>query len=206
MCNGAGICRKRTEGTMCPSFMATREEEHSTRGRANALRAALSGTLPHDELTSERMFEVMDLCIECKACKAECPSSVDMAKIKIEFLATYYDRHRLPLRSRLFADIGRASRLLAGPLAGAVNRLVAPAPVRRLLERFAGISARAPCLRSAAVPSPPGRAAAGSTAHPRSARDRARAGRWRCSRTPSTASTPGGRARRHRGAGTAGSR
>jgi FAD/FMN-containing dehydrogenase/Fe-S oxidoreductase len=142
MCNGAGICRKRTEGTMCPSFMATREEEHSTRGRANALRAALSGTLPHDELTSERMFEVMDLCIECKACKAECPSSVDMAKIKIEFLATYYDRHRLPLRSRLFADIGRASRLLAGPLAGAVNRLVAPAPVRRLLERFAGISAQ----------------------------------------------------------------
>ena len=142
MCNGAGICRKRTEGTMCPSFMATREEEHSTRGRANALRAALSGTLPHDELTSERMFEVMDLCIECKACKAECPSSVDMAKIKIEFLATYYDRHRLPLRSRLFADIGRASRLLAGPLAGAVNRLLAPAAVRRVLERLGGISAQ----------------------------------------------------------------
>ncbi len=142
MCNGAGICRKRTEGTMCPSFMATREEEHSTRGRANALRAALSGTLPHDELTSERMFEVMDLCIECKACKAECPSSVDMAKIKIEFLATYYDRHRVPLRSRLFADIGRASSLLAGPLAGAVNRLVAAQPVRGLLERFGGISAR----------------------------------------------------------------
>ena len=142
MCNGAGICRKRTEGTMCPSFMATREEEHSTRGRANALRAALSGTLPHDELTSERMFEVMDLCIECKACKAECPSSVDMAKIKIEFLATYYERHRVPLRSRLFADIGRASSLLAGPLAGAVNRLVAAQPVRGLLERFGGISAR----------------------------------------------------------------
>ena len=142
MCNGAGICRKRTEGTMCPSFMATREEEHSTRGRANALRAALSGTLPYDELTSERMFEVMDLCIECKACKAECPSSVDMAKIKIEFLATYYERHRVPLRSRLFADIGRASSLLAGPLAGAVNRLVAAQPVRGLLERFGGISAR----------------------------------------------------------------
>ena len=142
MCNGAGICRKRTEGTMCPSFMATREEEHSTRGRANALRAALSGALPHDELTSRRMFDVMDLCIECKACKAECPSSVDMAKIKIEFLAAYYARHRLPLRSRLFADIGRASRLLAGPLAGAVNRVLAAPTVRRLLERFAGISAR----------------------------------------------------------------
>lgn len=141
MCNGAGICRKRTEGTMCPSFMATREEEHSTRGRANALRAALSGTLPHEELTSDRMFEVMDLCIECKACKAECPSSVDMAKIKIEFLATYYARHRMPLRSRLFADIGRASRLLAGPLAAVVNGLLAPAAVRRLLELLSGISA-----------------------------------------------------------------
>ena len=123
---------------MCPSFMATREEEHSTRGRANALRAALSGTLPHDELTSERMFEVMDLCIECKACKAECPSSVDMAKIKIEFLATYYDRHRLPLRSRLFADIGRASRLLAGaarrrgqPAGGAGAGQATPGAVRR---------------------------------------------------------------------------
>ena len=87
MCNGAGVCRKTSAGTMCPSFMATREEEHSTRGRANALRAALSGQLDAKEFTSKRMFEVMDLCIECKACKAECPSAVDMAKIKFEFLA-----------------------------------------------------------------------------------------------------------------------
>ncbi|MFN2173589.1 MAG: FAD-binding and (Fe-S)-binding domain-containing protein, partial [Candidatus Promineifilaceae bacterium] len=79
MCNGAGICRKRTTGTMCPSFMATREEEHSTRGRANLLRAALSGKLPPEELTGPRIYEAMDLCIECKACKAECPSAVDMA-------------------------------------------------------------------------------------------------------------------------------
>jgi FAD/FMN-containing dehydrogenase len=103
MCNGAGICRKRTTGTMCPSFMVTREEEHSTRGRANALRAAFSGTLPAEEFTSPRMYEVMDLCVECKACKAECPSSVDMTKIKFEFLAQYYDKHGVPARANLFA-------------------------------------------------------------------------------------------------------
>jgi Fe-S oxidoreductase len=141
MCNGAGICRKRTEGTMCPSFMATREEADSTRGRANALRAALSGALPYEELISERMFEVMDLCIECKACKAECPSSVDMAKIKTEFLATYYDHHQLPLRSRLFADIGFVSRMLSGPLASGVNWLLSLSVVKELIARFGGISA-----------------------------------------------------------------
>ena len=104
MCNGAGICRKRTTGTMCPSFMATREEEHSTRGRANALRAAMSGNLPNKELTSKRMYQVMDLCIECKACKAECPSSVDMAKIKFEFLA------KVPRRKRnALADAGSSA-------------------------------------------------------------------------------------------------
>ena len=117
MCNGAGICRKRTTGTMCPSFMVTREEEHSTRGRANALRAALSGRLPTSELTSERMYEVMDLCIGCKACKAECPSSVDMAKIKFEFLAQYHAANGTPMRDRLFGDIARLSRLSSGPTA-----------------------------------------------------------------------------------------
>jgi hypothetical protein len=104
MCNGAGICRKKITGTMCPSFMATREEEHSTRGRANALRAALSGKLPAAELTSRRMYAVMDLCIECKACKAECPSAVDMAKIKFEFLAHYYAANGVPFRARLLAS------------------------------------------------------------------------------------------------------
>ena len=121
MCNGAGICRKRTAGTMCPSFMVTREEEHSTRGRANALRAALSGHLPAPELTSKRMFEVMDLCIECKACKAECPSSVDMAKIKFEFLAQYYEKNPVPMRTRLFGNYARWNRLGSGSLAGLAN-------------------------------------------------------------------------------------
>ncbi|HFQ94132.1 MAG TPA: FAD-binding oxidoreductase, partial [Anaerolineae bacterium] len=121
MCNGAGICRKRTTDVMCPSFMATREEEHATRGRANALRAALSGRLPSIEFTSERMYRVMELCVSCKACKAECPSSVDMAKIKTEFLAQYHAVHGVPLRDRLFTEITRLSRLSSGPLAPLAN-------------------------------------------------------------------------------------
>ena len=142
MCNGAGICRKRTSGTMCPSFMATRDEEHSTRGRANALRAALSGVLPEEELTGKRMFDVMDLCIECKACKAECPSGVDMAKIKFEFLARYYESNRVPLRSRIFAGIAGTSRLVSGPLAPVANRALGFAAVRWGLDRFFGITNR----------------------------------------------------------------
>jgi len=142
MCNGAAICRKLTAGTMCPSFMVTREEEHSTRGRANALRAALSGDLPPRSLTSKRMYEVMDLCIECKACKAECPSGVDMAKIKFEFLARYHDSNPPSLRTRLFADIAAASRLASGPLAPIVNRMLGFGPFKRALDRLMGISSR----------------------------------------------------------------
>ncbi|MEK7853394.1 MAG: FAD-linked oxidase C-terminal domain-containing protein, partial [candidate division NC10 bacterium] len=111
LCNGAGVCKKKLEGTMCPSYMVTREEEHSTRGRANALRAAISGHLPADALTSHRMYEVLDLCLECKGCKAECPSNVDMAKLKYEFLAHYHARHGTPLRARLFGNLERLNRL-----------------------------------------------------------------------------------------------
>ncbi len=142
MCNGAGICRKETAGTMCPSFMATREEEHSTRGRANALRAALSGRLPPEELTSRRMYEVMDLCIECKACKAECPSSVDMAKIKFEFLAQYHERHRVPWRSRVFAHAAVLGWAASGLQAHLINPLLRSDVVRRGLDRALGISAQ----------------------------------------------------------------
>jgi FAD/FMN-containing dehydrogenase/Fe-S oxidoreductase len=140
MCNGAGICRKLTTGVMCPSFMATRDEEHSTRGRANALRAALSGRLPAEELTSPRMFEVMDLCIECKACKAECPSAVDMAKIKFEFLAHYYQKHPTPLRAKLFADIAFWSHLSSGLPAPLINAILRNGAARWALEKFVGIS------------------------------------------------------------------
>jgi FAD/FMN-containing dehydrogenase/Fe-S oxidoreductase len=152
MCNGAGNCRKLTVDTMCPSFMVTREEEHSTRGRANALRAALSGLLPPEELTSERMYEVMDLCIQCKSCKAECPSSVDMARIKFEFLAQYYTQHRVPLRSRFFADIARWSRLSSGALAPLVNWSLGSGLVRWGLERFMGITQQRPLPEFARQP------------------------------------------------------
>ena len=134
MCNGAGICRKRTMGTMCPSFMATREEEHSTRGRANLLRAALSGELPASELTGTRIYEAMDLCLECKACKAECPSAVDMAKIKFEYLAHYYEANGVPLRTRLFANIGRLSEMGAGSLSPLGNAALGNGLSRRVLR------------------------------------------------------------------------
>ena len=139
MCNGAGVCRKLNGGTMCPSFMVTREEEHSTRGRANALRAALSGRLPEGEFTSTRMYDVMDLCLGCKACKSECPSSVDMAKIKTEFLAHYYDRHGVPRRTKFFADVAKASRRYSGSLAPIVNRVAKQKAVRRFLEASLGV-------------------------------------------------------------------
>lgn len=140
MCNGAGVCRKRTGGTMCPSFMVTRDEEHSTRGRANALRAALSGALPAEELTSPRMYGVMDLCVECKACQTECPSSVDMTKIKFEFLSHYYEKHPVPLRAKIFADIAFWSHLSSGLPAPLVNGIMKNGLVRWGLERFLGIS------------------------------------------------------------------
>ena len=152
MCNGAGICRKTTGGTMCPPYMVTREEEHSTRGRANLLRAALTGKLPAEELTSKRMYEVMDLCIECKACKSECPSSVDMTKIKFEFLAQYYIKNGVPLRSRLMADIARFSRWNSGFIAPLVNTMLGSSAVRWLLEKTLGVSRHRNMPKFARVP------------------------------------------------------
>ncbi len=140
MCNGAGVCRKLTTGAMCPSFMATREEEHSTRGRANALRAALSGTIPTDEFTSKRLYETMDLCVSCKACKTECPSSVDMSKIKFEFLSHYYEKNGTPLRAKLFGDIHDLSRLNSGLIAPLVNGVLNNGLVKWGMERLLGIS------------------------------------------------------------------
>ena len=141
LCNGNGACRKTHHGTMCPSYMATREEEHSTRGRANALRMALSGALPEGAFASERMKEVMDLCIQCKACKTECPSNVDMGKLKTEWLAHLREEEGLPLRERLFSGLPAMSRRLAGTFAArpanTVNRL---GPVRWGMDRLLGVS------------------------------------------------------------------
>jgi Fe-S oxidoreductase len=143
MCNGVGVCRKTLEGTMCPSYMATRDEEHSTRGRANALRAVLSGRVPASELTGRRLYEVMDLCLECKACKAECPANVDMAKLKYEFLSRYHAANGLPLRNRLFGRIEALSRL-GSRVAPLANRMASLGASRWLLEKLAGIDRRRP--------------------------------------------------------------
>ena len=141
MCSGVGHCRKKMVGTMCPSYMATLEEEHSTRGRANALRAALSGRLPNSGLDSPDLARVMDLCLECKACKSECPSSVDMARLKYESLAHYREAHGYPLRSRLFGHISQLNRWLSR-LSSLVNVVMGSLPNRWLLERTIGIDRR----------------------------------------------------------------
>ena len=137
-CNGMGACRKMDSGTMCPSYMATRDEEHSTRGRANALRAVLSGRLPHSDYTSRRMFEALDLCLECKACKTECPANVDMAKLKYEFLAHYNARHGLSLRARSFGSISTLSRL--GSLMAPLSNWIIQSPLfRKTVQQLLGI-------------------------------------------------------------------
>ncbi len=138
MCNGAALCRK-DNGWMCPSFQATRNERDSTRGRANALRAALSGSLPESELTSREMYEVLDLCMECKSCKAECASGVDMARIKAEFLHNYQSVHGVPLRSRFFGEIGLFLHLIQ-PFAGIVNFFLHRTAFRWLLDKTLGIT------------------------------------------------------------------
>jgi FAD/FMN-containing dehydrogenase/Fe-S oxidoreductase len=107
LCAGVGECRKKREGTMCPSFQATCDEQHSTRGRANALRLALTGQLGFQGLSDPALAEVLDLCLECKACKSECPTNVDMARLKAEFLHQYYRDNGLPLRNRIFANVSR---------------------------------------------------------------------------------------------------
>ena len=140
LCNGVGACRKR-DGTMCPSYQATMEEEHSTRGRANALREVIANGIPGEDLGSERLYEVLDLCISCKGCKAECPSSVDMAKIKAEVLQAYYDNNGVPLRVKLMGRIAQINRL-SMPVAPIVNWTLGNGFVRLLLDRFLGVDKR----------------------------------------------------------------
>ncbi len=147
-CQRIGACRKTNTGVMCPSYMATREEEHATRGRANALVLALSQPDPHAAMGDERLHEILDLCLECKACKSECPLGVDMASMKSEFLSHYQDIHGVPLRSRLFGAIRRLNRAgsAAAPLSNLPGRI---APLRALLERRVGIDRRRPLPRFA---------------------------------------------------------
>ena len=117
---------------MCPSFQATRDEIHSTRGRANMLRAAMSGKLGPDGMTSSELFQALDLCLSCQACSSECPSAVDMSKLKAEFLYGYYQQHGLSVRSWFFANIADISKVIQ-PLAFLVNPLLL-SPARKLIS------------------------------------------------------------------------
>ncbi|WP_411113800.1 FAD-binding and (Fe-S)-binding domain-containing protein [Streptomyces sp. 029-5] len=142
-CMNIGLCRKSGSGAMCPSYMATRNEEDSTRGRANALVKALSEPDPRTALGDERLHEILDLCLMCKACKSECPLGVDMATLKAESLSHHHDLHGVPLRSRIFGSIRLLNRLgsVAAPLSNLPGRL---RPLRRLLDRWLGIASERP--------------------------------------------------------------
>jgi len=142
MCTGVGECRKLRGGTMCPSFRATLDEEHSTRGRANALRLAISNQLDHQGLTGERIHEILDLCLSCKACKSECPSNVDMAKLKSEVTQMYYDKHGIKFRDRLIRDSSAMARRFSGALAGPVNAIQGNSAFRSVLEKITGFDKR----------------------------------------------------------------
>ena len=138
MCNNNGHCRKFDAGTMCPSYRVTRDEQHLTRGRANTLRLALSGQLGPDAFTSDAVYETLDLCVSCKGCRRECPTGVDMAKMKVEFLHHYRKRHGLTLKDRLIAYLPRyapwASRLapLTNVMSAMGKGLLGFAPQRAL--------------------------------------------------------------------------
>jgi FAD/FMN-containing dehydrogenase/Fe-S oxidoreductase len=141
MCNNNGHCRKFDAGTMCPSYRVTRDEKHLTRGRANTLRLALSGQLGPDAFTSDAMFEAMDLCVGCKGCKRDCPTGVDMAKMKVEFLAHYKARHGFTLKDRLVAHLPGYARW-ASALPWLANLRDALPGAAALSERWLGLSAK----------------------------------------------------------------
>ncbi|MFL6447389.1 MAG: FAD-binding and (Fe-S)-binding domain-containing protein [Bryobacteraceae bacterium] len=141
MCSGVGACRKRLSGTMCPSYMVTNEEIHSTRGRANALRLAMNGELEGADLSEEQVYEALDLCLECRACKTECPAGVDMASLKSEFLSKYWGSHGIPHRARVLANVEKLAKW-GSRFAPLSNLIASSAPIRRISERLVDIDRR----------------------------------------------------------------
>ncbi|GAB3757354.1 FAD-binding and (Fe-S)-binding domain-containing protein [Spirosoma pomorum] len=138
-CNGSGDCRKTqaSGGTMCPSYMATRNEKDTTRARANILREMLTRSPKENRFDHEEIKEVYDLCLSCKGCKSECPSNVDVAKLKAEFLQHYYDTNGVPIRSRLIANFSRLSSL-AALVPWAWNGILGTPGTRRIANRIVG--------------------------------------------------------------------
>ncbi len=143
MCSGVGQCRQKLVGTMCPSFMATGDEVHSTRARANALRVALSSHGQINGLSDPALDEVMDLCLMCKACKTECPTGVDLAAMKAEWLSQRHLRDGVPRAARFFANAPQMTRL-ASRFPRLANIMLGSPAVRALLERRYGMDRRIP--------------------------------------------------------------
>ncbi len=141
-CNGSGDCRKTplSGGTMCPSYMATRNEKDTTRARANILREFLTNSDKMNRFDHKEIYEVMDLCLSCKGCKSECPSNVDVAKLKAEFLQHYYDANGVPFRSKLIAQFN-ASSSLGSVWPGMYNFFMTNRPVSKLVKRISGFAA-----------------------------------------------------------------
>ncbi|MBZ4190159.1 FAD-binding and (Fe-S)-binding domain-containing protein [Niabella beijingensis] len=140
-CSGSGDCRKShiTGGTMCPSYMATLQEKDTTRARANILRQFLTNTSAENPFDHPEIKEVMDLCLSCKACKSECPSSVDIAKLKAEFLQHYYDANGIPFRSKLIAGFTRSQRL-GIMVPGIYNAMAGNKFTSGLIKKIAGFA------------------------------------------------------------------
>jgi FAD/FMN-containing dehydrogenase/Fe-S oxidoreductase len=142
-CNGSGDCRKThlSGGTMCPSFMATRNEKDTTRARANILREMLTHSDKVNRFDHKEIYEVMDLCLSCKGCKSECPSNVDVAKLKAEFLQQYYDANGVPMRSKLIANFSASAKL--GAIApGLYNFAVTNPVIGKLIKQFSGFAVK----------------------------------------------------------------
>ncbi len=141
-CNGVGACRKVGAGVMCPGYMATRDEQHTTRGRADAVRMAMTGQLPNESLTGDRIAEVLDLCLSCKACKSECPTSVDMARFKSEVLQMRYDRHGTPRAARLVADLPKWLQRLPFSMNRMIDRIQRTLGLERIAKTMLGFDQR----------------------------------------------------------------
>ena len=150
LCNGSGLCRKRTGGTMCPSYMVTFDEQDTTRARANMLRSVIEGTLPPEELTGTRMREVMDLCVGCKACKTECPFRVDVASMKTEVLYQMGKEHGFSLRQRAAGHIRK--QLSLASLVPSLYNAAAGTRLARRVAALAGIDPRRSLPRVAKRP------------------------------------------------------
>ncbi len=129
MCSGLGACRKKSEANMCPSYRATHEEKDVTRGRANVLRLAMTGRMAEAGLDDHGVYETLDLCLECRACKSECPVGVDMARFKSEFLASYWQDYGTPLHAKVLGNVGRIAGLTSR-IAPLTNRIAGSAPMR----------------------------------------------------------------------------